>query len=110
MRPFIRVETKKATDNLKHLKDQLSQKEIAKATRMAINDSIRKGKTQVKSAITEIYNIKSSRIIDADRKKGLSVKAATDSNLTGELIAGHKPVSLSETKVSFKGKTVAQQI
>lgn len=110
MKPFIRVETKTAKDDLQHLKSQLSHKEVAKATRMAINDSIRKCKTQAKAAITEIYNIKAARVNDPNKKKGLSIKPATDTNLTAELHAGHKPISLSETKISFKGKTIANKI
>jgi hypothetical protein len=108
---MIKIDVRKQDiEGLKDLKKQLSKPQVASATRMALNDSIRKGKTETKKAITAIYNIKPSRIDDSSKKKGLSLKLATNSSLSAEVDAGHVPVNLSETKVSYKGVVVAMQV
>jgi hypothetical protein len=43
---MIKVDISKATKELKKLKKKLSHKEVAMATRMALNESIRKGRTE----------------------------------------------------------------
>jgi hypothetical protein len=108
---MIKIDVRKVkTEALDQLKKQLSKEHVVKATRMAINDSIRKGKVETKKSITEIYNIKPSRINDSNKNKGLSTKLATNSNLSGEVDAGHIPINLSEASPKFKGVTVATQV
>jgi hypothetical protein len=102
---MIKVDISKATKELKKLKKKLSHKEVAIATRMALNESIRKGRTEVKEAILAVYNLKSSRILDADRKKGLSLRLAQGNNLSAELDAGHVPANLA----SFNNVKQVQQ-
>jgi hypothetical protein len=107
----IAIKVKKLdTKELDTLKKQLSKSQVANATRMALNDSIRKGKTETKRSITEMYNIKPSLIDYSDRKKGLSTKLATKSNLSAEVDAGHIPISLSEANPQFKSVVVASQV
>lgn len=107
----IRIKIQKVdTKEIDNLKKRLSKSKIASATRMALNDSIRKGKTETKRAIVGIYNFKPSRIDDRDRKKGLSLKLATNSNLSAEVDAGHVPINLSEASPKYKGITVANQV
>lgn len=65
-----------------------------KAMRMAMNESVRKGRTEVKKSITEFYNIKPGTITDSNKKKGLSLKLATDKNLRAEVDAGHVPINI----------------
>lgn len=91
---MIKVDTRDADKNLKQLRKKLSPAQIKAATRMALNDSIRKAKTEVKKTILELYNIKSSRIDDRDKKKGLSVKLSQGNNMSAEVDAGHIPVNL----------------
>lgn len=75
------------------------------AMRMAMNEAVRKGRTEVKKSITDVYNIKPGSISDPNKKKGLSLKLATNKNLHAEVDAGHTPVnigSLSKVKNSMK--------
>lgn len=108
---MIKIDVRKeSTKALNDLKKQLSKQQVASATRMALNDSIRKGKTETKRSISAIYNIKPSRIDDRDKKKGLSTKLATNTNLSAEVDAGHVPINLSEANPKFKGVTVATSV
>lgn len=66
-----------------------------KAMRMAMNEAVRKGRTEVKKSITEFYNIKPGTVTDSNKKKGLSLKLATDKNLRAEVDAGHVPINIS---------------
>jgi hypothetical protein len=108
---MIKIDVRQqGTETLDELKKQLSKQQVTAATRMALNDSIRKGKTETKKSITAIYNIKPSRIDNSDKKKGLSTKLATNSSLWAEVDAGHVPISLSEANPKFKGVTVATTV
>jgi len=107
---LIHIDTRDADRKLKELSGKLSQKQIIVVTRMSMNRAIKKGKTEIKKSILSLYNIKSSRIDDSNRKKGLSVKLSQGNNLSAEVDAGHVPVNLSETKVKFKGVEVARGI
>lgn len=107
---MIQISTKQATKELADLKDQLSERNVATATRMAMNEAIKSGKTQVRRTIREMYNINNSRIESKDTKKGLSVKNATNDNLEAQITAGHIPVNLSEANPKFKGEVVATKI
>jgi hypothetical protein len=107
---MIHVDTREADKKLKALSKQLSAKQIISVTRMSMNRAVKKGKTEIKRSILGLYNIKSSRIDNSDRKKGLSVKLAQGNKLSAEVDAGHTPVNLSETKVKFKGVEVARGV
>jgi hypothetical protein len=108
----IEIDTREAIAKLKHLQSQLTASEVASATRMAINDATRWGKTRVKEAIRTQYNLKPGRITDSNPKKGLSVGLATNDNLTARIKAGHTPANLSSfvgTKFP-KGRGVSVEI
>lgn len=90
MASFIQVDQK----GFEKLKKQLSKSETEKAMRMAVNDAALRGRTLIRSSISEVYNIKNSRINDPAREKGLSVKKATNSDLRSMVYAGHIPVNL----------------
>ena len=108
---MLKIDVRKQGDEkITALKKQLSKQQIASATRMALNDSIRKGKTETRRSITEIYNIKASRINDANKGKGLSLKLASKTNLSAEVDAGHIPISLSEANPKYKGRVVANTV
>ncbi len=107
---MIKISTKEAEKQLRELKGQLSEKQVANATRMAINESVKSAKVQVKRTIRDIYNISNSRIDDKNPKKGLSIKLATNSDMTGQVNAGHIPINLSEASPKFTGEAVATQV
>lgn len=105
----ITIDTKEAISKLDNLRQQLSEAQISASMRMAMNDATRWGKTRVKDAIREVYNIKSQRITDNSPKKGLSILLATNSNLTAKINAGHIPANLSSiqgTRLTKKGVSV----
>lgn len=69
------------------------------AMRMAMNEAVRKGKTEIKRSITDLYNIKASKVTDSNKNKGLSLKLATNKNLRAEVDAGHIPINVSNFKI-----------
>ncbi len=70
---------------------------------MAINDSLRFGRTRIREDIAKEYNVKLGRLYASDRKKGLHVKPAYYNNLQGTITAGNMPVGLS----GFNGNRLA---
>lgn len=101
--------TKILKDELNKLKKERLQIDVA--TRMALNEAVKKGKTEVKKSITEVYNIKPGSITDSNRKKGLSIKSATNKNLRAEVDAGHTPVNIgSLSKVKQVKQEVGQNV
>ena len=108
----IEIDARDAISKLKHLQSQLTQREVASATRIAMNDATRWGKTRVKDAIRTQYNLKPGRITDSNPKKGLSLSLATTDNLTARIKAGHTPANLgSFTGTRFpKGRGVSIEI
>jgi hypothetical protein len=107
---MIKIDLRDGMHVLNELMKKLSPKQIADASRMALNEAARKGKTEVKNAILSVYNIKPSRITDSNRKKGLSIKPATNRDLTAEIDAGHLPTQLADANIKFKGTAIAQGI
>lgn len=107
---MIKLDIKDGMHELDKLMKKLSSKQITDAARMALNEAARKGKVEVKNAITSIYNIKPSRITDSNKKKGLSIKHATNKNLTAEIDAGHTPTQLSDANPKFKSIAIAQSV
>lgn len=104
---MINISLKQAIADLQKGEKQYSEQQIKSATRMALNDGVRKGRTEVRRTIQTLYNIKTSRINDPRKDKGLSMRFATNSKLESDLDAGHIPVNL----ISFQGtKTVRQQV
>ena len=63
--------------------------------KITINESLRKGRTEVRRAIQQVYNISTKRIMDSSPKKGISLKYATDYNMTGQINAGHSVISFA---------------
>lgn len=104
---MISISLKDAIREIRKAEEQYGERKVHAAIRMALNDGVRKGKTEVRRTIQNLYTIKASRINDPNKEKGLSVRLATNSNLESDLDAGHIPVNLINTKVSFKGTTVA---
>lgn len=85
----------------------LSSSQIATAMRMAINEGLVKGRTEVRRGTQEIYNFKAS--ILNDRQTGLQIKKATNDHLSGEIGVGHKPISIKEANPQFKAVTIGQR-
>jgi hypothetical protein len=107
---MIQIDAREANAELERLKNKLSPGKIASATRMALNESIRKGKTQISKAVREVYNIKPSLLNDPNKKKGLSLKLASNNNLSAEVDAGHTPLGLENMAPQYSGTTVANKI
>jgi hypothetical protein len=87
-------------------KEKLSPSQIANAMRMAINEGLTKGRTEVRKGLQEVYNIRTSVLNDA--KTGLQINKATNKNLSGDIHASNKPLPISEMDPKFKGKTIGQ--
>ncbi len=97
-------------DLFQRMKDKLSAGKIKRALRMALNDAVIKGKTMVRRSITEVYNIKAARVNDNNSRKGLSLKKATDSDLSAQINAGHTPLKLADMDPKYSGSVIAQQV
>lgn len=95
----ISISLRDAFDEIEKAKEEFGEERVRSAIKMALNDGVRRARTDVRKGIQSLYNIKSSRILDGNPKKGLSLRFATDSTLEADLIAGHTPVNLSETKI-----------
>lgn len=76
--------------------------------KLALNDSLIKGRTLVRRAIQQRYTFPPAYI--NDDKKGLKLKFLTSSNLTGTIGASNRPVSLSDVKTSFRSKTIGHSL
>lgn len=87
------------------MKAKLSPSQIATALRMSINEGLTKGRTEVRRATQETYNLKASTINAA-----LKITKATGNKLTGEIAASHKPISIKEADPKFKGVTIARKV
>lgn len=80
-------------ENLDKLAKQFANGGI-KATRMAINDSLRWGRTQIRKDVQKEYNVKTSYLYHSGKGKGLKVHKASDNKLEGKIVAGHMPVGI----------------
>lgn len=94
----------------KRAKEKLSPSQIAGAMRMAMNDSVRKGRTMVRRAVQSGYNIQANVINDKSPKKGLSIKFASGRDLSAEIRAGHTPLSIKDANPRFTGVQVASKV
>jgi hypothetical protein len=92
-------------DVLNRAKEKLSPSQIATALRMAINEGVTKGRTQVRRGVQETYNFKASTI-----NKALQITKATNAKLTGTIGASNKPVSIKETDPKFSARTIGRNI
>lgn len=104
---MIRISLQQAIREISKAEKEFGEQKVHAAVRQALNEGIRKGRTEVRRSIQSLYNIKASRINDSDKRKGLSLRLATNKNLEADLDAGHVPITLSDTSVSYKGDVVA---
>lgn len=81
-------------DDLIALQGQVSNSRIETAARMALNDTLRWSRTQIRRSIQETHNIKPARLNDKSSKKGLVAILASNTILEGKITAGHQPISL----------------
>lgn len=110
MATSIHIDTRDAIKKIEAIQKKFSKQQLASVARISLNTAARKGKTEFRKSISELYNIKPSSINDADKKKGLSLKLATNSNLSAEVDAGHKPLSLANFPVKFKSITLGNRV
>ncbi len=81
------------------------------ATRMAMNDAAKYGRTRVKDAIRDIYTMKPSRILDSNEERGLKFRPASNNNLVAKITAGHRPANLASfTGNRFNKRGISVQI
>lgn len=98
-------------DELVKISDNFRVQRIQAAARMATNDSLKWGRTQIRRSIQEYYNIKAKRVNDSVAQRGLKIVLARDADLNGKITAGHKPIDLSDiTKVKISQQVVAQNV
>jgi hypothetical protein len=84
----LTVNTSSAQRQLRVLKQQLSPKEIAKATARAINHSLSKSRTISRKEVKRVYNISQKNL------EGINIHRANSNNLQGDLFASRKPIPL----------------
>lgn len=89
---------------------KLSPSQIAMAMRMALNDGVRKGRTMVRKEIQTRYAFSASLLNDKKEAVGLSLKMATNRDLTAKINAGNTPISLSNANPKFKGIAVGYRL
>lgn len=99
---MIQIRIEDETKALQYLKNQLSEKQLNKASARGINRAIAKANTEYKRKIASQYNIK-----QADIGKAISLKRATNSKPEGIVSGRRNPLSLSRFNPSFTdGDTV----
>jgi hypothetical protein len=101
----IKIDARAGLKKLKQLGSELSKQQIRNITSMSLNKAITSSKTEAKKSITDLYNLKSSYV----DKKLFSLKASKY-NLTAQLNADHKPVSLASFPLKFKSITIAYNL
>lgn len=90
-------------------KEKLSASQIASALRMAMNEAATKGRTMVRRSIQDVYTLKAGLLNSPN--KGLVVKKATNKDLSAEIKASNKPLSIKDANPKFsKGVAVAQSV
>jgi hypothetical protein len=87
---MIEIETKDATDKLRKLADDLSERQIRKAIVRSLNKGIQMTNTVAKRAVRERYNVKSYNI-----DKTTKPISASPNTLTAKLAAERGTLSLS---------------
>jgi hypothetical protein len=87
---MIEIETKKATEDLRKLGNELSQRQIAKAIVRALNYAVQRVNTQAGREVRKLYNIKASEL--SKQTKPISANA---NNLTAALAAQFGTMSLN---------------
>jgi hypothetical protein len=107
----MEVKIEANVDLFEKAKEKLSSSQICRAMQMAINDSLRKGRTMVRKSVQDGYNIKAAKLNDKDPKRGITTKLASVSDLSGQINAGHYPISLKDANPQFtQGTTIAQRV
>ena len=82
------------------LSGQLGAEQTSRALRMAINDTMRKQRTQLRQYVRHTYNI------PGDKINSIDFGPATTYNLESKMFASHSPVQLAYFKPIFsKGKS-----
>lgn len=94
------------TEVLERAKAKLSSSQISAAMRMAINEGLTKGRTEVRRGVQEVYNMRTA-VLNNDTT-GLKIKKATGSNLTGNIAASNKPLPISEASPKFRSVTIGR--
>lgn len=74
----------------------------------ALNDSIKKARTLIKTAILTRYNFPLKRVMDD--KLGLRLKLATANNLRADVSASNKPVNIADVKLDFKSQVIGHTL
>mgnify|MGYP000452808354 FL=1 len=86
----MQIDVSDAVNKLSELTDQLSPYRINLAIARGINHTLAKAKTDAKTQIQKVYNIKSSSV-----SKSLTIEKASRNTLTGILEVSGKPISIS---------------
>lgn len=74
----------------------LTKKEVAKATSMAINKTLLKGRTVARTAVKQMYNIPQRYL------QGIGVKRSNAVNLKGYIYASTKPIPMDAFSPRFQ--------
>ena len=86
-----------AEDRIAELSGNLGYGKISRALRMAINDTMRKQRTELRRYVRSTYNI------PADKINSINFTPASDFNLQSKLWGSHKPVQFAYFKPVFIG-------
>lgn len=92
---MIRVNVAFATKRLSDSFKKLSKAEVAKATSIAINKSLLKGRTEARTQVKRIYNIPQKNL------KDINIEKATIRTLSGYVYASRKPIPMDAFQPRF---------
>jgi hypothetical protein len=93
---MITVKVDKATSKLASSFRGLSKDQIAKATSIAINKTILKGRTVARTAVKKVYNIPQKNL------SGISIRRAKPTFLQGAILASSKPIPMDAFSPRFQ--------
>jgi hypothetical protein len=89
---MVKIDIRSALADLKKLSATLSKREIERATRMALNDTVKRGRTRMVSLVQDNYN--EAAFTSSAIKAGTLTKPATTSNLEASIWVSRKPLPI----------------
>jgi hypothetical protein len=101
----IHIDVKYATESLRRNFSRLTQKEFSKGVRLALNETIVFGNSQMKKEIVKVYNLKPSSF-----KAGVFIKKAQIGNLEATISISGKKLNLRHFNPRQTQKGVTYEI
>lgn len=97
---MVTVDVDKAISEINSKLSGLSSRQLDKVASRAINKSLRKGRTEARRAVKDIYNIPRDKVYD--KFTGINVVTSKPSFLEGYIKAGTNPISFYHFSPKFE--------